>query len=98
MTAADELRGWVVRRVLNGHLLLAVLLYGLVGYLLVTGGPERVPDALWLAAGAAAQAIYSFLSNSKSEKPEDERGAEPQPVEVVQPAGQPVPVEYAGDA
>lgn len=91
MTAADELRAWVVRHVLYGHLILVVALYALVGYLLVTKNTDAVPDALWLAAGAAAQAIYSFLSNSKSEKADDE----PQSVEVVQPVGQPVPVEYA---
>lgn len=85
--AAAELRGWVVKRVLHGIVLLAVLLYSLIGYLLITDSAEAVPDALWLAAGAAAQAIYSFLSNSKSDKDE---------VTIRQPEGEPVPTTDVG--
>lgn len=65
MTPTERLRARVVTLVLWGQLGLAAGLYLLVGLLLWFRSGDAVPDALWLAAGAASGSIYAFLGNSK---------------------------------
>lgn len=84
----QALRGFVVRRVLTAQISLAVLLYLLVGYILIKQGQDAVPDALWLAAGAASAPIFSFLSNSKG----GSEGGTGDKQEVY--ATEPLPVQY----
>ena len=93
---ADTLRSRVVLLVLGLVGLLAIGLYGFIGYLLATApGPltdrsAAVPDALWLAAGTYGGALVTWLVNSK--------GTDAQQVQVVNQPDQPVPVEAAPEA
>lgn len=64
MTPA-RLRAWVVLSVVIAIILLTFGLYAAIYTLLREGGPENVPDALWLAAGAQAGVLGTLLVNSK---------------------------------
>lgn len=83
----DELRAHVVKTILRQQGVLGLGLYALVGFLLITRGADSVPDALWLAAGAAAQQVYGFLSNSKADKDaaQEVYATDPLPVQEQEP-------------
>ena len=85
----SRLRARVVLLVLYAIVGLAFGLYVLIGAMLWT---ERdVPDALWLAAGGAATAIYGLLNNSKG----GTEGGTSGPVEVRAPKDEPLAVKEA---
>lgn len=95
MTPTERLRARVVTLVLWGQLSLAAGLYLLVGVLLWFRGNDAVPDALWLAAGAASTAIYSFLSNSKGTDGQEPAGTPADPVSVTAAGSGPMRLDDA---
>lgn len=88
---AVKLRANVVLLVVAAIILLSLGLYGSVICLVAAG--RGVPGELWLAAGNLSGALITLLVNTKHDAtPED-----PAPVQVVNQADDPVPVDAAAD-